>query len=113
LRLARQGPNFLRFATHLLQTSSALCKHFPMSFPKTDWEFSWVIVCISCEGLTNTSTWCIMSGLQMQLYRTNLYLDKAQMVVLRKEAKKKHLSVAALVRLIIDQHFSESKKKVA
>jgi hypothetical protein len=48
----------------------------------------------------------------MQLYRTNLYLDKVQMAVLRKEAKKKHLSVAALVRLIIDQHF-ESKKKAA
>ena len=49
----------------------------------------------------------------MQLYRTNLYLDKVQMAVLRKEAKKKHLSVAALVRLIIDQHFAESKKKAA
>ena len=44
------------------------------------------------------------------LHRTNIYLAKRQLKQLKREAAKKQLSVAELIRRIIDERYEEGTK---
>jgi Ribbon-helix-helix protein, copG family len=44
-------------------------------------------------------------AMKLELKRTNVYLAKQQLKLLRREAAKKRTSVAELIRRILDEHF--------